>query len=315
MARIKNPRNFLERTVLTKSVAKKNAEDGEKSVLLEFLENQNIDLAEDVENTNKAIAEHNEFNRLDRESTKYTEERNLLFEPVFATYRKECQYLKKYYVGKERELVDWGIPIDNQNEIKYPKEFDQRTTLVEKLYEHNAKLANKSPLTVFLVNNKINPVKELENTTAAQGKQTESTNSKKMSELHREERDNLYNPVWAHTEDIGQYLKNLFPDTPKKLGEWGYIVDDTDRLPVQRTTTIPAASTKTIKGIKLDSEIENTGKIILYLHKGDKINGTPTPLEAGNKFKIQLGWGTTTIENKNGGEDGEISYEGINGVH
>jgi len=315
MARINNPTNFVERTVLTKAVATKNTEDGDKSVLKQYLSENKIDLTKDVRQTDKAIVAHNEFERLDGASTKFTEERNLLFEPVFENYRKECQYLKKFYVGKERELVNWSIPIDNENEINYPAEFEQRATLVEKLYTYNTKLGEDSPLTIFLTNNEINPKTETDNTEEARKKQIESINSKKTSELNREERDNIYNPLWKHTEDIGQFLKNLFPLNPRKLGEWGFDIEETTKQPVARIVTIDSNSKKTISAIKMNTEIENIGKITLIIHRGKTITENPVTLNAENKFKILRGWGTITVENNNKTEKGELKYLGISGLN
>jgi hypothetical protein len=52
---------------------------------------------------------------------------------------------------------------------------------------------------------------------------------RQLDELYRE-RDNAYKPIADAIQTSKLYLKGRFAKNPKKLGEWGFNVDDTPRV-------------------------------------------------------------------------------------
>lgn len=306
--RINYPELFLKLTELFKKIKAKHDADGAGSVLNPYLTEQSINLATDLTNTNSAIAKNKLFEQAEKDAEDHTQDRNKLFDPVFDNMTDGFQFLKKLYRGNPAELGHWGATV-NKNAIVYPPEFLKRAELFETYKaKHDSYPGDSSPLNPFL---SVNEIDLDDDETAAGDAITEHNDAKqteKDAEDLREERDNLFDPVMKHVRGMGQYLKGLYVKHPKHLGQWGYTIDDSPRDPKFRTTTVPAADSVTLTGVKLNSQVENTGTVDLLLHKGDEVGESPVNLPPEMRFTIKRGFGTLTVENPDPASAGEIGW-------
>jgi len=224
MAQIKYPVEFIKRTDLFYSIDKKNTKDGDKSVLIPFLTEKEIDMAADKTTTDKAVAQHKEFEKLSKQSEDYTQLRKNTFTPVFNNLNKEVQYLKSLYRGNPKELGNWGITIDGTGTVVYPPSFEDKYDVFILFYQKHKEMGDKSPLIPFLNENNINIDKDK----TKADKADELNNQKIVAELSSKEasneRDILFEPIMEHIRGIGQFLKRLFPTNPRKIGDWGFNV-------------------------------------------------------------------------------------------
>jgi hypothetical protein len=314
MARIKYPEAFLRLIKLFLNIKAKHDDDGPASPLIPFLAQHEIDLADDLADVNSAKAKDLQFDKKEREAEKLTKQRDKLFDPIFGWMKKELQFLKKFYVDEVKELGDWGVTVDDER-IVYPPEFEELVQLFKDIktqHDSYAPVAT-SPLEPFLVKYEINLNTQLLKVDSAETKHDDRNQAQRDAEDLREDRDTLFNPVMEHVRKIGQYLKGLNVENPKELGDWGYDVDESPRDPKFRTVTINGGDTKTITGVKLNSQVENTGETDLLLHKGKEVGAEPHNLPPEMPFTIKRGWGTMTVENPDPSQDGEIGYLTVDG--
>lgn len=307
MARINYPEDFLNQTILFFSMKKKHDGDGGDSVITPFLTEKGIDLAADKTATDEAAAQNTLFDNTDKKSEDHTQDRNNFFDPVLKNMKNELQFLKKFYAGNVKELGNWGVTVDEER-IVYPPDFLNLAQLFKDVKARHDELAGDSPLTAFLIQNEIDMDEDLADTEKAEAKHVLKEQAKKDAEKFSAERDKLFDPVFANVRLIGAFLKSLFVKNPKKLGDWGYTVDDSPRDPRFRTTTVPAADSVTLTQVKQDSQVENTGTVDLLLHKGDEIGTEPVNLPPEMRFTVKRGFGTLTVENPDPASAGEIGW-------
>ena len=313
--RINYPELFLKLTELFKKIKAKHDADGAGSVLNPFLTEQGINLGNDLIATNSAIAKNKLFEQAEKDAEDFTQDRNKLFDSVFDNMTDGFQFLKKLYRGNPAELGHWGATV-NGNAIVYPPEFIKRAELFETYKaKHDSYPGDSSPLNPFLIVNEIDMDDDEADVAAAEGEHKSAKQTEKDAEDLREERDNFFDPVMKNVRGMGQYLKGLYVKHPKHLGQWGYTIDDSPRDPKWRTATINPADTRTLTGVKLGSQAENTGTIDLLLHKGKEVSSAPVNLPTEMRFTIKRGWGTMTVENIDPSQEGEIGYLGVTGLH
>lgn len=317
MARINYPEDFLNQTILFNNMKTKHDNDlagGAPSPITPFLTQKGIDLEDDKEDTDAAVAQNTLFDKTAKKAEDHTQDRNNLFDPVIDGLKKSIQFLKKFYAGNAKELGRWGVQVDEER-IVYPPDFLRLARLFKKVKARHDNLGNDSPLTPFLTQNSIDMAADGEDTEAAKTTHADKEQAKKDAEKYSEGRDKLFDPVFANVRDIGGYLKSLYVSNPKKLGDWGYEVDDSPRDPRFRTAAIEPGGTHTLTGVKLNSQVENTGTVELLLHKGKEVGTEPVALPAEMRFTIKRGWGTLTVQNENPTEAGEIGYMSVSGLH
>ncbi len=307
MARINYPEDFLKQCILFKEIKKRHDDDGADSVIIPFLTQKGIDLTADETATNEALAQHTLFEKTDKKGEDCTQDRDNLFHPVVKNMKHELQFLKKFYAGNVKELGNWGVQVDG-NRIVYPPGFLKLAGLFKEVKKKHDKLGDESPLIPFLTQNKIDVDADEQNTAKAEARHVLKEQAKMDAEKYSEARDKLFDPVMAKLRLIGAYLKSLYVSNPKHLGNWGYTVDDSPRNPRFRIAGIATGGSRTLTGVKLKSEVENTGATALLLHKGKTVSPDPVALPAGMKHTIERGWGTMTVENENPTEKGEIGW-------
>lgn len=308
MARVNYPEEFDRQVKLFKVMKAKHDADLPDSVLVPFLNRNNIDLGADATATNNAVTKDTLFNKKDRDAEKLTKRRDKLFNPVLSWMKKELQFLKKFYAGDSKELGDWGATVDDDR-IVYPPEFEKLVQLFKDIKtQHESYGPGDSPLGPFLTKHNIDLVAQLSDVEDAEDINDERNQFQKDAEDAREDRDNLFDPVMARVRLIAQYLKTLHVDNPRELGDWGYVIDDSPRDPKFRESTIAPGTTKIIRGIKLNSQVENTGTVTLLLHKGEEIGPEPFTLHPEMRFTIKRGFGILTVENADPSQEGKIGY-------
>jgi hypothetical protein len=308
MARINYPEEFVRQTALFKKMKAKHDADGPGSPITPFLTQQGIDLVADDAATDSATDTDLLFQSLARGAEDETQDRNRLFDPVMDRLRGEVQFLKKFYKGNPAELGLWGVTV-NGNRIVYPPEFLNLVQLFKDFKnKHDSFGPGTSPLSPYLTQHGIDMPDDLSDVTDAKTKHDSAKQKELDAEDKREERDNEFDPVMDNVRSIAQYLKGLYDDHAKHLGNWGYVVDESPRDAKFRTVTINAGDTKTITQIKLESQLENTGDVPLELHKGDEAGPEPVNLPPEMRFTIKRGWGTTTVVNPDPATNGEVGY-------
>lgn len=307
MARFNYPEHFLEQTELFKDIKAKHDADGAASVLNPFLAEEGIDLDDDDADTDEAITKHKQAKKAEKEAEDATQDRDILFDPVFKNMTDGFQFLKRLYRKNPAELGNWGATV-NGKAIVYPPDFLGRLELFKTYKEKHDSFPGGTPLDPFLTQNEIDLGDEDTDVDAAKAKHDAAKQKEKDAEDYTEDRDNLFNPVMEHVRGMGQYLKGLYVKNPREAGHWGYVVDDSPRDPKFRTATIDPTLSKTIRGVKLNSQVENTGTVPLLLHKGEEVGTEPFLLDPEMRFTIKRGFGTLTVENPDATQAGEIGY-------
>ena len=227
--------------------------------------------------------------------------------------KKSFQYLKKFYAKNPAELGLWGATI-NGNAIVYPPEFEELVKLFRAMKEkHDDFAPGTSPLEAFLTQNEIELASDEADVDDAEDKHDDAKQGEKDAEDYREDRDNLFDPVMANVLLMGQFLKGLFVKNPKELGHWGYVVDESPRDPRFKESIILPGVPKTISGVKLNSQVENTGTVPLLLHKGKEVGESPVNLLPEMRFTILRGWGTMAVESQDPAQEGKIGWLAVNG--
>lgn len=310
MARIKYPTDFLKRIELFKDIKKKHDSDGGSSPLIPFLNQHNINLGTDEAATQEATQKDNLFSQNTRNAEEATEARNNLFRPVFTRLRGSVQYLKGYYKGSEKDLGDWGITV-NKNRVAYPAAFLRRAKVFESFQERHDALGAASPLEPYLAEHNIDLAADGADVTEAVKKHNQMEQAKKNAEDLREKRDLLFNPVFAHVRAIGQYLKALYVANEKRLGDWGYTVDDSPRKSRKANITIRPGETRTVKRLLNGRELFNNGPAVLVLRKGSKEGNEGVELQPGEGFTVKRGWSVLTVVNTEHTQTSTISVEKV----
>ena len=299
MARISYPAEFIESTRLFKKIKKKHDADiilgG--SVLTALFTSKDIDIVVDNNNTDAAIEKHNDFEAATKTSEQLLQTRDTLFTPVFADHRKCVQFLKSL-LPDPHDLGAWDVTVDGTSRIVYAVDYIGKQIEVGKFIEkHFDYAAGTSPLEPFLVENEIdlaaNQTKNINSLTNFTNYETKVNEKENL----REQRDNLFDPVDLNVHTIAEYLMNLFPANQKKVGEWGFTVDDSPQKDVVREGTVLTGAVKTLNNVALGSQLENTGTTAFDIYRGATAVGSAVTVSAGQKFTILRGYGTSTIKN------------------
>lgn len=309
MARIVLPADFSGTKTLTEDINKKHTADGSKSLLIPFMQQQGFNIADDVKSMGAAQTLFTAAGLLARQKENYRELRNNSFNPVFKNLQDEVQFLKKLYRSNVQQLGDWGITVNAKSRINYPVDFIGRTVVFQNFAAKFASYpAGTSPLQPFLDENAIDPIADA----AAVNQALEYHTKFLQAGKEAEEKNNLVQvlvlPVQEHNRGTGQYLMGLFTKTPKKLGEWGFVVDDNARAPKLRTTTLKSAETITLKGLSLGTVLTNLGAGDLHVYIGANSKGTPQIVHNEELVGIIKGMSVVTVVNPSALQPVKFTY-------
>jgi len=272
---------------------------GGGSVLTVFLNEQGINLATDALNVTAADAAHLKGGEFEKLGEELSEKRDVLIDPAFKQHRILVQYLKGVKRGKVHELGQWGVTVDGEDRISYPSDFPGVKKCVEDfINKHNSLPVGTSPLEVYLGEHpEVDLVATLANVALAETHHDAFVQANKDKEAQFELRDNKFEPVYQHILGIGQHLMNTYPDTPHKLGRWGFNVDNAKAKEVQRVITVKQSAMKTIYNAVQGSKLVNKGNVPVNIYPGKTTDGTPFTLGAGETFTIKFRFGTFTVKN------------------
>ena len=308
MARLIFPEAFEDQRTLLGLVRAKHNADGAASVLTAYLAEQGINLNTDFTTGNAAATDDANAKADARKAENNVEQRNLRFEPVMSHTRGEVQFLKAFYKPNYHTLGDWGVTVDGVSKIVYPPKFEDRVTLVRAIKtKHDSYAGATSPLAPYLTQQTININQDATATTNAETFQTTQLDARRDSEEETEQRDVKFNPVVDHLQGIGDFLMKLFSGSQKKLGEWGFTVDDSPRAPKLRTTTIKLSDQVTLKGVVIGSTLTNVGTVKVIVYKGSTATGTATEVLPNEKMGMPKGFSAITVVNPSTLESAKIT--------
>lgn len=275
MSRLVFPETFEQQHTLLGLVRTKHTLDGVGSVLTTFLAEKEIDLNADFTAATLAATHHASQKLFMRNAENNVEQRDLKFDPVFSRTRGEVQFLKMFLKPNVHRLGEWGITVDGKARIKYPANFAARVVIVRAIKtKHDSYPAARSPLLPYLTQHGINLTADATSGTLAETFEAVQLDARRDAEVETKNRNNLFNPVVQHLHDIGDYLMTLHNGSQKKLGDYGFTVDDSPRKPRLRTSTVKPSAQITTTGIVLGSTFTNTGDVLLHIYKGRTSTGT-----------------------------------------
>ena len=297
MARIIYPEAYVNQRQLLKDITEKDTADGASSVIRPLLTQQGIVLADD--NTAGTNADVQEALRLSlsRQSENFTEVRDIKIENALGHLRGESQFLKSLYKPNVQELGNWGITV-NGNRVVIPNDFANRTDVIKAVIaKHLTFAAGTSPMQPYVTQNAVDVAVDDSNTDDAVVNNSKAKDASRDSEEATAQRNLLWLPVTGHMRNIGDYLLNLFKNNSKKLGEWGYTVDDSPRAPKVRITNLKIGETKIINGVTIGGTFTNLGSAALHIYKGRSTSGTPIIVAAGEQLGMTKGFSLITVAN------------------
>ncbi len=308
MSRIIEPESFVDQRLLFNAIFEKHTTDGTSSVLIPYLTQQGIDLAAD--NTAKGQATTHEGRRFlfSKQSENFRQLRDLHWDPVMGHQRKYYQYLKSFYKPNFMTLGEWGAPITATGKINYPPEFPELTEVFEALKtKYDSYDPDPSPLDPFLTEHTLSIASDWTEVSAAREYHTKFEQFARDSEDETQLRNNKWNPVLEHIQGIGNYLMKLYPNNTKKLGLWGFTVDDSKRAPKLQTSKVKPATQKTLNAVIVGGTLTNTGTVDLHVYKGKSTAGTPAIVHPNEKLGMTKGYSTVTVVNPSTTVEGKFT--------
>lgn len=307
MSRIIYSEDFVSQRLLLKNIIIKDTADGVGSVIRPLLIQKGIVLADDA--TAGADADVQEALRLSlsKQSENLSEVRDLKIEKAFGHVRGGSQFLKSFYKPNVQELGTWSVTV-NGNRVVMPTKFPDKVTLFEGFKSRHDTLTagTGSPLAPYLTQQGIDLLADALAKDQAQAAHLQFKDAERDSETATETRDLVWNPVIGHYKEIGGYLMNLFSNNTKKLGDWGFTVDDSPRAPKVRITNLKIVETKTIVGITIGGTLKNLAGVI-HVYKGKTTSGTPIIVPAGEMLGMTKGFSIITVVNPSTLDPGKFS--------
>jgi len=280
-------------------VIAKNTADGPASVLIPFLAEHGIVLADDNTASTNALTFDVLRTKKTREAENFREARTTLQAAVEEHIRGELQFLKSFYKPAVHKLGEWGATV-NGNRIAYPTSLAAWITLLGNINtKHLSFPPGTSPLLPYLTLHGIVLTTDMLNLVTANTDNNLAIAADQVSEDATEDRDNIWNPVVSHLHMIGDFLMNLFKGNQKNAGLWGYTVDHSPRAPKLQTTSLKIGETKTKSSVTIGGTFTNAGAGDLHLYRGKTTSGTPDIIHAGEKKGMTQGFSIITVSNPN----------------
>ncbi|MEK6614799.1 MAG: hypothetical protein AABZ32_01610, partial [Bacteroidota bacterium] len=225
--------------------------------------------------------------------------------------------------------------VDGKGRINYPSEFIPRVAIIraikkkhdeygvaeamlfedgeEMLFEdgetmlhEDATSAAVSPLTPYLTEHGIDLGADAANVTASEVYEALQLDARRDAELKTQAKNNSWNPVVQHLHDIGDYLMKLHNGSQKKLGDYGFTVDDSPRAPKERISIIKLLSQITLKGIVIGSTLTNVGTTLVHIYKGTSTAGTPIVVNPNEKLGMTKGFSAIIVLNPSALESAKV---------
>ncbi len=298
MSRINYPVTFEDQQTLFVAVMAKHKSLGAKSPLLLLAKKQNLNLAALEESIAPAAAQNTASGSLRRDSEEDTQQRDALLEVPWANLLGEVQFLKHLFAGAERELGEWGVPVDAQARIAYPKGAVAEATLIQTFLNYHLSLKDESPLLFYLDEHpQINVQDDLKAAGDVILKNTERNVTTGDSELATQQRDKVWAPVEKAIHLIGAFLMGLYHEDSRKMAAWGFKVVEDAAGEREQVSTIDPATQKNLTSIKIPSVMTNVGEDVLQVIQGKGEKSKTFPLKSGEKLGMVRGFSKVTVVN------------------
>jgi len=118
--------------------------------------------------------------------------------------------------------------------IIYPSAFLHQRKLFDDIRQkHNAD-GPASVLLQLLAENEIDMAADAASATAADAHETNFETCSRQSEMLREQRDVIFSPAWKHLKMCVKFLKALYQNNTRKLGEWSITVNNKNHIAYPR---------------------------------------------------------------------------------
>lgn len=307
MARIDYPNSFLGWFELIKKIVAKFTADGVSSPLHPILNQNTIDLDDDLITANAAKDEHDAAQDLEGGAEKLNKDRDNLFNPVVAIYKKMVQFLKHLYNRNPNELQLWSVQVDNDNRVVYPEDFiELKENIIDFIDKHESYTPPTSPLQPYITQHSIDMTQLRADADTAEALHNDFLNLSAQKETAYAQRDILIEPVITHVREIGQFLMHLNTDNPNRTSEHGYKIDHSPKGDKIRNYTISTGTIKTVTNVKKGSKVINTGPLPVLLRPGNDPAATPVSLNPQQEFTIIRGFSKLLAENANTSGDAII---------
>jgi hypothetical protein len=308
MARLIFPSDFSSQKKLSEAIVAKHNADAANSIIKGYLADNEIDVTKFATKAASAKSHDDARALLFGQSIQNTELRDVLMKlPV--SHLKDCvQTLKKHYKTTPHKLADWGITVVGASKISYPSTFVDMSNLVIKFADkHLAFAAGTSPLTAFLTENEIDLAKDKLKVQQAIVCDTDADKKAEESAKETQLLNTGWQPVAKQLNDIGQYLISIFPNTPRKIIDWGFAVDENAVAAKEVNTKIKLGDKTTLKGVVIGSTLKNNGNTDLHIYKGSSTSGDPIIIKPGESFGIAKGYNTITVSNPSSTNEAKLS--------
>lgn len=298
MSRIILPESFDAQTKLFSKIKQIHDTDGATSVLNPLLLEKGIDLDDDNEAKEDAEEAHGKQDIDSKKAEELKRERDVKFDPLWDQHKGLVQFLKTFYKPNINRLGDWGVDVSENKRIVYPPNIEER---IQCLQLFSAKFGSippaANPLTVYLANNPKVSIPPAAVLAAILNLHNEFDQAAKNAEEYTAERNDKWQPVWQNVRTIANYLKQLFPSNPKKLGRYGFVVDDSPRAPKYRTSTLKLGQQTTIQGATIGGTLINIGTVAINVYKGTTATGEFTTVLPNQSMGIEKGFSNITVTN------------------
>lgn len=310
MAQINIPTDFELQRALLANIITKNTDPDAGSLIAAFLEENQIDLDADQKAGIRASAQEKLRTQQEVISQTALKSRDNNFTAVFNLIRPAAQVLKKFYSSNTATLKDWGIPIADGERITYPSSFEDRNTMATNFFTKLASLdAGKNPLAAYIKTNGVDVASLTKKNTEAATNNITAKAAAKTAENATQVRDLLWKNPLSDIRSIGKYLKSIYASNPRALGDWGFVVDESDNKPVLRKSKLQLGETKTFLGIKVGSVLTNTGDVNIVLYKGNAITTEGSNIKPGDKMGMMKGFSIITVTNTSTLEVAEFTVD------
>ena len=292
------PIGFLPEVALLASIKAKVDADGAASPLIALFLEQGIDLTEDTTAANLAVTQNNSYLVASKLAEKLGKERDLLIKPVMKHIRGEFQFLKSLYSPFVKNISLWGGSITNSGKIIYPKNIYAQVDLLKDIKtQHDSYTTPASPLSIYLTQHTISLVIDTTNGANAVIKDTDALAAMRSSENFRELRDKGWSRPLKNIHAIVNFLRKLYVENAKTLGDYGIVVVDGIHLAKEKTIIIEEGGNRVNIITKIGSTVRNDSDFAIHIYKGKKILGKYLTLLPGELFLVAKGYSALSVEN------------------
>jgi hypothetical protein len=308
-SRIIYPESYKEQRELLKKINTKHVADAATpagSVLTAMLTQKGIVLSNDL--TAGTNADAWEVQRADKSKEKesFRQLRDRDFKKINPNFTGSVQFLKSFYKPDVHALGTWKITVDGVARIKYPTTIIGKVDNYKEFIDYHATLTAPTPLTPYLAQHTISLSTDATTIGTIKlnaGKFAQASND---TEQYKQNRDNEWTPVDGHIHMIGDFLMKLYSNNTKKLGEWGFTVDDSPQKPKYRTSILKLGQQVQIDGVVIGGTLINLLDTPVHVYKGTAISGTPIIVNGGERLGMLKGFSKILVVNPSTLEDAKF---------